>query len=89
MKNFFLFLNVKAGGDLTTHICVGGVPEVKDNTHKWEKKSEKMFESGLLNKQLISLFLCLFYGVSTLFGSFKAELSHFDKSWYISRFSFL
>ncbi len=31
----------------------------------------------------------LFYGVSTLFESFNAELSHFKKSLYVSRSSYL
>ena len=32
------------------------------------------------NQQLVSWCIVLFYGVSTLLGSFDTELSHFDKS---------
>ena len=38
---------------------------------------------------LVSQLVGLFYGISTFFGSFNAESSHFDESLFISRSSYL
>ena len=44
------------------------------------KKTNFLQTKDWLVGWLVGLFVCLFYGVSTIFGSFNAELSNFDKS---------